>query len=175
MLTDKVVEQIFSAEVAEQKQFVEEQSIILKELLDSELEDTSTSFLWCSNKMKIIITDDIFRRKRKFRQVINDDNDRDDEQDSVRLKSTIVNLNRKNKKIMFLRMMLFLLIWVFPLITSITLKIRSKSPHHLLMKQTLNLKIPLHQNQIFLLIKTLYISFLFFSFLFLYLNTVCIS
>jgi hypothetical protein len=39
--------------------------------------------------MRIIITDDLFRRKRKFRQVINDDNDSDDDdnkQDSVRLK-----------------------------------------------------------------------------------------
>jgi hypothetical protein len=39
--------------------------------------------------MKIVITDDLFRRKRKFCQIINDDNDSDDDndkQDSVRLK-----------------------------------------------------------------------------------------
>jgi hypothetical protein len=87
MSTDKVVEQVFSAEIMEQKQFVEEQCFILQDLLDSELKDTGTSFLWCSNKMKIVITDDIFRRKRKFRLILNDDNDSDnDEQDSVRLR-----------------------------------------------------------------------------------------
>jgi hypothetical protein len=90
MIAEQVVEMMFSAEVAEQRDLVEKQCIVLQTLIDSELEDTSTSFLWCSNKKNIIITDDIFRRKRKFRHVINDDNDDDDDdddkQDSIRLK-----------------------------------------------------------------------------------------
>jgi hypothetical protein len=65
-------------------------------MIDSQLKNTSTSFMWCSNKMRIIITDDLFRRKRKIRQVINDDNDSDDDddkQDSVRLKFDLKSPN----------------------------------------------------------------------------------
>jgi hypothetical protein len=94
MLSDQTVKTILSSELMKQKEFVEEQCFILQELIDSELEDTSSSFLWCSNKMQIVITDDLFRRKRKFRQIINDNNDSDDDddddkQDSVRLKFEI--------------------------------------------------------------------------------------
>jgi hypothetical protein len=65
MAEEQVEEIIFSAEVAEQKYLVQKECIVLQTLIDSELANTATSFLWCSNKNKIIITDDIFRRKKK--------------------------------------------------------------------------------------------------------------
>jgi hypothetical protein len=51
--------------------------------------------------MKIVITDDLFGRKRKFRQVINDDNDSDDDdkQDSVRLKFELKSPDSSNSSL----------------------------------------------------------------------------
>jgi hypothetical protein len=86
-LIEQEMEKLFIDEVVDQRELVEKECNVLQTLIDSETGNISTSFLWCSNKRKLIITDDIFRRKRKFRQVVNDDNDSDsDEQDFVRLK-----------------------------------------------------------------------------------------
>jgi hypothetical protein len=100
MSADKVEESVFSTDLIEQKEFVEQQCFILQNMIDSSLKNKSTSFVWCSHRMQIIITDDLFQRKRKIRQVMNDDNDSDDDkQDSVRLKFDIKSPNDSNSSL----------------------------------------------------------------------------
>jgi hypothetical protein len=81
-------EQMFSDEIIEQREKVEKESIVLQTLVDTQLEDTTTLFMWCSNKKKIIITDNLFRKKRRLRLVDNNDEeeDDDDEQGYVKFK-----------------------------------------------------------------------------------------
>jgi hypothetical protein len=59
MIADQAVEMIFSGEVMEQRDLVQKECNVLQTLIDSEMTNTSTSFLCCLNKRKII-TDDLF-------------------------------------------------------------------------------------------------------------------
>jgi hypothetical protein len=84
MLTEEQEEIIFSGDLIEQKEKVEQESILLQSLIDSEIPDTS--FMWCSDSNKIIITDDVFRKTRRIREVDDDDDDDDDDDHYIRLK-----------------------------------------------------------------------------------------